>query len=620
MKQNILHQINLTNLKIFKKEFNSIIFLLVFSIIYGGYLSYFPNESISFAKTYLNDYNFNNQNEFYLKGILSSPITAQIYIPYLLLKMGINEEILNRLWSALTCFISMISLFYFSKIITRNNFYSILVPLVFLSHKFLNTHYYSIHYPVSFFYFGQMGMYLTLLSFSLLLNSKQEGSISILIINFFCHASWGIFNFAIIIIYLVLKKLKFKFKYSHFLILILFSIVTIWGHLDYKQNLKVEIKNKLNEIEILKIQKAENKIQILNNEYKDERSYLKSHNPFFDNTKSLKNFFFEIFKFLFFEILLLILFFVFKNYFNRDLYALLKILIFLSLIILIFRFIIFESNLFLNIISNLNIKILMLIDRMIISRYLNLNTLIVITLPLSMLFYFASIEKHVVARFFLNFYFFIFSISILFNSLIISEFLPIIRLEKVIQNFLIYITFPIVCIYILLKSKIDRIVLNKKLVDKLYYIVLTFFFIINLVYFPIAKSVTNKEFFSKVNSDFKKIASKKNNEIITSSFIHGYIDVMYLSKSPILVPMFSITKIDNRDINIYCENEINKPFIESNDYFSFVEDCFKKKKKEEWLMYNKYLGINYVVTRNYLKLDLNEISSNNFVNIYKIKN
>ena len=37
-------------------------------------------------------------------------------------------------------------------------------------------------------------------------------------------------------------------------------------------------------------------------------------------------------------------------------------------------------------------------------------------------------------------------------------------------------------------------------------------------------------------------------------------------------------------------------------------------------MYNKYLGINYVVTRNYLKLDLNEISSNNFVNIYKIKN
>ena len=273
------------------------------------------------------------------------------------------------------------------------------------------------------------------------------------------------------------------------------------------------------------------------------------------------------------------MFFVFKNYFNRDLYALLKILIFLSLIILIFRFIIFESNLFLNIISNLNIKILMLIDRMIISRYLNLNTLIVITLPLSMLFYFASIEKHVVARFFLNFYFFIFSISILFNSLIISEFLPIIRLEKVIQNFLIYITFPIVCIYILLKSKIDRIVLNKKLVDKLYYIVLTFFFIINLVYFPIAKSVTNKEFFSKVNSDFKKIAFKKNNEIITSSFIHGYIDVMYLSKSPIVVPMFSITKIDNRDINIYCENEINKPFIESNDYFSFVEDCFKKEER-----------------------------------------
>lgn len=96
---------------------------------------------------------------------------------------------------------------------------------------------------------------------------------------------------------------------------------------------------------------------------------------------------------------------------------------------------------------------------------------------------------------------------------------------------------------------------------------------------------------------------------------------MYLSKSPIVVPMFSIRNIDSgRQINIYCEDEINSPFIESNDYFRFIENCFEKRKKEKWLTYNKDLGLNYVVTRNYLNLDLDLISSNNFINIYKIKN
>ena len=85
--------------------------------------------------------------------------------------------------------------------------------------------------------------------------------------------------------------------------------------------------------------------------------------------------------------------------------------------------------------------------------------------------------------------------------------------------------------------------------------------------------------------------------------------------------MFSIKNIDNsRQVNIYCEDEINSPFVESNDYFRFIEECFEKRKKEIWLTYYQDLGLNYVVTRNYLKLDLDLISSNNFVNIYKIKN
>jgi len=258
---------------------------------------------------------------------------------------------------------------------------------------------------------------------------------------------------------------------------------------------------------------------------------------------------------------------------------------------------------------------------MIITRFLNLNSLVVLIFPMSVLFYFASIEKNIMARFFLIFYFFIFSIFLLFNSFIVAEHLPTIKIEKIIQNMLIYITFPIACFYFLFQSRIEKLTFNKKIINETYQISIMIFFVVNLIYFPLAKSITNKNFFSKINNDFKLIASEKNSEIITSSFIHGYIDVMYLTKSPIIVPMFSIKKMNNnRDTNIYCEDKINSPFTESSEYFKFVEKCFKDRKKKEWLMYHKELGLNYVVTRSYLNLNLEKISSNNFVNIYKIQN
>ena len=156
----------------------------------------------------------------------------------------------------------------------------------------------------------------------------------------------------------------------------------------------------------------------------------------------------------------------------------------------------------------------MLLDRMIISRYLNLNSLIVLILPLSILFYFASLEKSILLRFFLSLYFFIFSISLLFNSLIISEHLPTIKVEKIIHNFLLYFTFPAACVYFLIQSKVEKFFYQKNIINNTYKISLVIFFVLNLIYFPFAKSITNKKFFSDINSDLKKIASKKNNEII----------------------------------------------------------------------------------------------------------
>ena len=77
-----------------------------------------------------------------------------------------------------------------------------------------------------------------------------------------------------------------------------------------------QIQNSLQKIDRFQISefKEQKGIEFSKNELIDKRAYLKSHNPFFDNTKSIKNFVLEIFKFLFFEILLIVLFFTFKNF------------------------------------------------------------------------------------------------------------------------------------------------------------------------------------------------------------------------------------------------------------------------------------------------------------------
>ena len=95
---------------------------------------------------------------------------------------------------------------------------------------------------------------------------------------------------------------------------------------------------------------------------------------------------------------------------------------------------------------------------------------------------------------------------------------------------------------------------------------------------------------------------------------------MYLTKSPIVIPMFSITKNQEANINIFCEDQIHSSFVDSNDYFKFIEKCFEERTRKEWLFYKRELNIDYVVARSYMELDLEKISSNNFVNIYVIKN
>jgi len=168
----------LDNLNLFQVS----IIILAFSLLYSLFINPHSQENITLAYILFKNFNI---DYFSWSSATSADPTVQILFPYLLFKLGIDKIIIHHLWQTLTVFISVFSFFYLSKIITKSNFYSILIILILLNHRFINTNLYGIYFPSHFYYLGQVGMYLVLLSYCFFINKKTSISIVIMLINFF---------------------------------------------------------------------------------------------------------------------------------------------------------------------------------------------------------------------------------------------------------------------------------------------------------------------------------------------------------------------------------------------------------------------------------------------------
>ncbi len=579
-------------------NYNFLLFFL--AILYGGVLYNFPQESVTFAKTFLNQYNYNFTNEW-LHSVLNSPFTIQIYLPYLLLDIGVNDYFLNFILGSTTCLLSFYAIFTLSSCFTDNKNLSFIVVIIFIFHRFINTHWYGIYYPVNYFYFGQMGMYFTILTSSLYLKNNSKLAIFFLILNFFCHAAWAVFNLLVIITMSFLKKKFPNIKIYHLIFFILLMILMVFIHFDFVV-FRDSIFAKYNEFQL------NNNITTI-----EKRAYEVSHTPFFNFDNGFASFFQSLIRFFFYEILLIFLYFFLKNKISNNHKIIFQTYLICTFIVISYYFLnyFFQIN---NLFFIINENIPFLLDRMLISRFLNINNIFILTFSISYLFYLYDKDKSKIVIIYLIFYLTALIVCSVSFATVITEHMPIIKYEKALYNFFIWINYPTLFVIIFLENK--NTVNFDKLKNISTYLIKVFPFIFILTLFPV-KYLTFKTFANDNSLVLEKINNLNYNEIIIGPLIYGYIDPSFLTNSAVALPSFNISD-KNQTTDIWCKNKQDLYFYPKN-YFDFIyKDCFEKRSNSEWRKISEILNVNYIIVREYISLDSNLLSKNNFLKVYQI--
>jgi hypothetical protein len=112
--------------------------------------------------------------------------------------------------------------------------------LLLINFKFINTHNYGIYYPNDIVFFGQFGMYMYLLTISLIVQKKYKIYMYPFLFNIFAHPPWAIFTLISLIIIKVNTKIKFFFSKANFIFLLVLILMNI---IFYYQNTSFGLYN-----------------------------------------------------------------------------------------------------------------------------------------------------------------------------------------------------------------------------------------------------------------------------------------------------------------------------------------------------------------------------------------
>ncbi len=136
----------------------------ILGALYGALVTPFWSEAVAFGQAWagLIDYSHSSWG-----ATLHGDGSLQIIVPALLLRAGFDVWALSLAASALFSAIAFSAFAAATFVFTRHIALSVAMPILMLAYVFTNAHGYPIMYPVSFFQFGQTGMYLCLLALAL---------------------------------------------------------------------------------------------------------------------------------------------------------------------------------------------------------------------------------------------------------------------------------------------------------------------------------------------------------------------------------------------------------------------------------------------------------------------
>ncbi len=585
-----------------------IFILSFFSIIYSIFINPLSQEAVTFAyiiKNSISSFYF----EQWASAVKNQEPTIQIIIPYFLLELGFEKKTVHVFWQSFTVFISILSVFLVSKLFTKSNFLSVLIVLILINHKFINTRLYGIYYPSHFYYFGQLGMYLSLLSFYFFFDRKSSISISISLFNLLIHGGWGIFNILLISIIKILNpsiKIYIKKIFLIFFIFILsFFILSSYtkSHGIFQNFIPTIENNSSTKIDNVKTKKS-------------PRKYSEGHRIKKENYKNNSEYFFLIFKFIFFDLFLFLFLFLF--YRNKLRYnKLLLPIIFYT--IFIYVFLIFQNDI-LFYISKISEFLSNKIDRIIVNRYLNLNNIFYIILSLS-IFLKTFKQTNIINKYIFNtFVFALCSVLIFFGNKTL-DFLGFYGTYIKYQNLIIWSSGIFIILYLTLFSKIFSFKKKPKSSNnlkldgsaKILLFSIIFYFIFHNAVPNLIKENLNKELFSKIELE-------KYDSILLGGKVYGKLDTLYYSDYTWVIPdpVNLILSKKKNNLDIFCINN-EKTFFRQNDYYDYVNnDCFKNKTLNQWNKIKENYGFQYLIVPRNEDLNTNLIFSSKHFSLYKL--
>lgn len=588
MQKNISNTFNTNSKKIL--FFISFIFVFIESNV--------NYEGIFFAQNLLNYYKFNNSYNAFFETIKNAEFTMQIFFPYLLLKLGLNFYITNFIINTIIINISIFSIYFLSQIFTKKKIVSFSIPIILIFFELINSRWYGIKYPISFFYFGQLGMYLFILSASLFVLNKEILSYHFLIIGFFCHAAWGLLTAVFILLYFFLKKDKIKIpSFRNLIVFLIFLLITIFSltdlkknNLDYKKTTSTltNFYGKFQETgsEELNKFKTTHKVKLLINQ-----------DPFKTSFNLLRFYSFDL---IFIIIFLLVLK---KEQSTEKKFFWVCSIIWASIHIYnIFDVLIIEFT------SSFSVFLGGVIDRIIPTRFLNFINVLVTIYCLNIL-----LTNNNIAVIYFKFFFITISIILL----IFFKDVPInIGYFKNVNLNILSIFFLLIYCLALFPAAMSENFDKYKNLNQKFYIFLFVFFSLNVVlmaYESFKDHRENKNLFTN-NINIKKTMLYGGN-------VYGKINANYYLNIPLLVMVNPQFPFYNRKIydDIFC-NRLKKTFEDQHSYFDYMNNnCFAKKTNLEWLNFKKLLDIEYVLVPNHVKLDLPILGKTEKFLLYVIK-
>ena len=215
--------------------------VLILSLVIGGYWGVFIdlqwNELVEVGLVY------SGVIEAYIPWYVDT-FSSQIVLSSLLFKTGISLDVVAIITSAITVALAFISVSSVVLIFSNIKVVALITPILLCKFPFYNFHYYPVKFPNYNFIFAQIGMFLALLTISLLVLRKSKIAYFLAGILLSIHLIWGVGCIIFFILYNIHNKKNRACKIE-ILWLISSVIISIISYF-YFHHLEIQLQDRQN--------------------------------------------------------------------------------------------------------------------------------------------------------------------------------------------------------------------------------------------------------------------------------------------------------------------------------------------------------------------------------------